>query len=165
MYTDKAWTEDDATSAPTGEHEAAAHVSAVEPVEPEAAPEAPAELTVVADAPVVAASRVLDVAVATADQLVADAQAEADELRVEIREETERVATELTRLREEQIADLHRERTAALSELADQKAALEAQVATLRQQEADCRSQLRGQLHEHLALLGDAEEPSLSVVG
>ena len=89
-------------------------------------------------------------------RLVADAQAEADALRAASREDADRAAGELSRLRDEQTADLDRERTAALSGLAEQKATLEAQVEALREQENDYRSQLRRQLTEHLALLGDA---------
>jgi len=119
------------------------------------------------ESPVLASARVLEVATFTADQLVADAQAqadtlvadaqaEADALRAASREDADRAAGELSRLRDEQTADLDRERAAALTGLAEQKATLEAQVEALRAQEHDYRSQLRHQLTEHLALLGDS---------
>ena len=134
------------------------------------AEEASPELTepiVVVESPVLASARVLEVATFTADQLVADAQAqadalvadaraEADALRAASREDADRAAGELSRLRDEQTADLDRERIAALSGLAEQKASLEAQVEVLRAQENDYRSQLRHQLTEHLALLGES---------
>jgi len=47
-----------------------------------------------------------------------------------------------------------------LAELADQKAALEAQIATLRQLQTDHRTQLRDHLREQLSLL-DAAVPEL----
>ena len=72
------------------------------------------------------------------------------------REDADRAAGELSRLRDEQTAHLDRERAAALTGLAEQKATLEAQVEALREQENDYRSQLRHQLTEHLALLGDS---------
>jgi hypothetical protein len=146
-------------------------VESVEPVEyvdeVEDASPALTESILVVESPVLASARVLEVATFTADQLVADAQAqadtlvadaqaEADALRAASREDADRAAGELSRLRDEQTADLDRERTAALSGLAEQKATLEAQVEALRAQEHDYRGQLRHQLTEHLALLGDS---------
>lgn len=152
------------------------------------ADEVRAEPVVAPETPFAASSRVLELATFTADQLVADARAqaetlvstaqaeaddlrttsnaEAEELRAASREAADRSAGELHRLREEQRADLERERTAALSDLGAEKAALEALVDGLRQQESDYRLRLRDQLHQHLALLDDGgTETTLSVAG
>jgi hypothetical protein len=92
--------------------------------------------------------------------LVATAQAEADAIAEATRTEAEKAAAELTRNKQQQAAQLEEERTTALAELADQKAALEAQIATLRQLQTDHRTQLRDHLREQLSLL-DAAVPEL----
>ena len=141
--------------------------AADDPAEAGEASPALTEPIVETESPVLASARVLEVATFTADQLVADAQAqadalvadaqaEADALRAASREDADRAAGELSRLRDEQTAHLDRERAAALTGLAEQKVTLEAQVEALREQEIDYRSQLRHQLTEHLALLGDS---------
>lgn len=131
------------------------------------------EPTAVPEAPTSAAARMLELAAVTADRLVADAEAEAESLvttaraRADVilqtgRNEAEQVAAELARTKAEQTAELDRERARALAGLAEGKAALEEQVAALRQMESDHRSQLRLHLTEQLSML-DATEPEPAV--
>ena len=119
------------------------------------------------ESPTTAAARVLELAAVTADRLVADAETEDESLVTTAREsadaigeasrtEAQEAAAELARTKEQQTAQLEQERTTALSGLADEKAALEAQIATLRQIQSDHRSQLRDHLNEQLSLLAAA---------
>lgn len=118
------------------------------------------------------AARTLEMAARTADQLVADAKAEAEALVNEARanadqtaqasrDEADRAAAELDRARSEQAAELDRERTSVLSGLTDEKAALEAEIASLRQKESEQRNQMRRLLSEQLASIDkmDVEPP------
>jgi len=124
-----------------------------------------------------AAVRMLELAAITADQLVTDAKAEvaslvtlaqarADVIGETSRNEADRVAAELARAKDEQAAALDCERATALAGLADEKAALEAQIATLRQMEIDHRGQMRHHLTEQLSLLDtNLPEPPAVVAG
>lgn len=129
------------------------------------------EPVTVQESPTVAAARVLELAAGTADQLVADAkaeaaslvstaQAEADAILEASRTEANQAAAELARTKVEQTAELDLERVMTLSGLADEKAALEAQIATLRQLQSDHRTQLHDHLTEQLSLL-EAAVPDL----
>lgn len=133
------------------------------------------EPAAVQEGPTSAAARMLELAAVTADRLVADAQAEADslvsaaqarahEINASSRDEADRVAAELARSRAEQVADLDRARDSALTGLAEERAALEAQVDTLRQMERDHRSQLRLHLTEQLSMLDATVAPPLAAV-
>ncbi len=92
-------------------------------------------------------ARMLELAAMTADQLVADAKAEAD-LLVTTAQATADQIGEASRNEAETVA----------AELADTKAALEAQIAALRQQEIDQRSEMRRLLIEQLSLLDASSE-------
>jgi hypothetical protein len=59
----------------------------------------------------------------------------------------------LVATRADQAAGLDRAPATALTELSDEKAALDAQVATLRQMESHHRSQMRHHLTEQLSML------------
>jgi vacuolar-type H+-ATPase subunit H len=129
----------------------------------------PTEPITVQETPTSAAARMLELAVVTADRLVTDAEEEAESLVTDAqaradaileasRNEADQVAAELARTKEEQAAELDRERVTALAGLSDEKAALEAQIATLRQMDSDHRSQMRHHLTEQLSLL-DATLP------
>jgi cell division septum initiation protein DivIVA len=131
----------------------------------------------VQETPLSAAGRMLELAATTADQLVTDAKAEAaslvtlaqaraDELGETSRNEAHQAAAELARTKAEQATALDSERATALAGLADEKAALEAQIATLRQMESDHRSQMRHHLTEQLSLLDtNLPEPPAVVAG
>lgn len=89
-----------------------------------------------------ASARMLEVAALTADRLVADAEKEAEGL----------LAT--AQAAADEIAEASRnERALVLDRLAEEKAELEAQIATLREMEAEQRRQMRSHLTDHLALL------------
>lgn len=116
-------------------------------------------------------SRMLEVAALTADQLVADARTEAESLVTNAqataqqigeasRNEAATMAAELARTRAEQLAEVESERATALAHLEDEKAALEARIATLREEEAEQRSRMRGLLTEQLALLDRSDDGS-----
>lgn len=124
----------------------------------------PTGRTTVEESPTGAAARMLELAAVTADRLVADARTEAESLVAEAatraealaeasRDEAARAAADLARTRDEQTAELDHERSTALAGLADEKAALEAQIARLRQLDSDYHSQMRRQLTEQLSLL------------
>lgn len=130
----------------------------------------PTDLATVRGTPTSAAARVLELAAVTGDRLVTDAQieaeslvtvaqAKADAILEASRNEADQVAVELARTREEQAAELDRDRTTALAELSDEKAALEAQVATLHQIVSQHRGQMRRHLNEQLSML-DATRPA-----
>ena len=115
------------------------------------------------------AARMLELAAMTADQLATEAQTEAESLVTTAqakadaileasRNEAHQVAAELTRTRHEQTAELDRERATALAGLAQEKAAIELQIANLRQMQSDHRNELRHHLTTQLALL-DATTP------
>jgi cell division septum initiation protein DivIVA len=134
----------------------------------------------------VAAARLLEIAAANADRLAAEssaeaeslvaaaraeaeslrsaAQAEADALLSGARVDAERLTSELDRRKEQQAAELEHHRTRVMAELSDKKAALEGQIAQLRQLEADHREHLRRHLTEQLAQLDQATAPSLRAV-
>ena len=143
----------------------------------ESATPTPTEPSAVQETPSSAAARMLELAAVTADRLVTEAEAEAESLvtkaqsRAEAivetsRDEADRVAAELARTREEQAAELDRERATALDGLTEEKAALEAQIASLRQLESDHRSQMRRHLTEHLSMLDTAlPEPPVAIAG
>ena len=127
------------------------------------------------EAPTTAAARMLELAAVTADRLVSDAEAEAEslvataqarahEMAEASRHEADQVAAELARTKAEQAAELDRERAMALAGLADEKAALEEQVATLRQMESDHRRQMRSHLTEQLSRLDAIEPETLAAV-
>jgi cell division septum initiation protein DivIVA len=114
-------------------------------------------------------ARLLELAAVTADRLVADAHAEAELLVTSARAEADailqagrtgaqRIAAEVARSKEEQTAELDRERATALAGLAAEKAALEEQIARLRQIQSDHRRQLHDHFTEQLSLL-DAAVP------
>lgn len=114
-------------------------------------------------------SRMLEVAARTADELVANARTEAESLVASAqaaaqqigeasRDEAATMAAELSRTRAEQVAELESERAAALGQLADEKANLEAEIATLREMEAEQRTHMRRLLNEQLSQL-DAAPP------
>ncbi len=116
------------------------------------------------ETPTGTAGRMLELAGITADRLVTDAQTEAeslvsvaqaraDAIMEATRAEANQVAAELARTREEQAAELDRERATKLAELRDEKAALETQIATLRQMESHHRSHLRQHVAEQLSIL------------
>lgn len=123
----------------------------------------------VQESPMSAGSRILELAAVTAERLVADAhteaeslvttaQAKADAILAASSADAREIAAKLVRSKDEQTAELDRERVTALAGLADEKAALEAQIATLRQVQTDHRTQLRAHLTEQLSLL-DATVP------
>ena len=88
------------------------------------------------------AARMFEVAAVTADRLVAEAEKDAESL----------VAT--AQATADEIAEASRnERARVLDRLAEEKAELEAQIATLREMEAEQRRQMRSHLTEQLALL------------
>jgi cell division septum initiation protein DivIVA len=137
----------------------------------------PTEPITVQETPTSAAARMLELAAVTADRLVTDAeteaeslvtvaQARADAILEASRHEADQVAAELARTKEEQAAELDRERATALAGFSDVKAALEAQIATLRQMESDHRSQMRHHLTEQLSLLDATQlEPPAVLAG
>ena len=129
-------------------------------------PHAPITAT---ETPTGAAARMLELAAVTAERLVSDAeieaksvvttaQATADSIVAASRDEADQVAAELARSKEEQAAELNRERVTAMTALTEEKAAVEAQIAMLRQMESDHFSQMRHHLTEQLSLL-DATLP------
>lgn len=114
-------------------------------------------------------ARMLEVAARTADQLVADARTEAESLVTTAqstaqqigeasRDEAATMAADLSRTRAEQLAEIESERATALGQLADEKARLEAEIAALREVEADQRERMRRLLTEQLSRL-DAPLP------
>lgn len=114
-------------------------------------------------------ARMLELAAITADQLVSEAQteaeslvttaqAEADAILEASRNQAQQIAAELSRIRHEQTGELDRERATALTGLAQERAAIERQIAHLRQMQSDHRNELRRHLTTHLALL-DATTP------
>jgi F0F1-type ATP synthase membrane subunit b/b' len=129
----------------------------------------PADPITVQEPPASAAARMLELAGVTADRLVIEAEAEAASLVTGAqtkagaileasRNEAILAAAELARSKEEQAAELDRERATALGDLRDEKAALEEQIAKLRQAESDHRSLMRHHLTEQLSML-DASLP------
>ena len=94
------------------------------------------------EAPPSSAARMLEVAARTADRLVTEAEKDAESL----------LAT--AQAAADEIAEASRnERARVLDRLAEEKAELEAQIATLREMEAEQRRQMRSHLTEQLALL------------
>jgi len=137
----------------------------------------PTGAVAVGESPTAAAARMLELAAGTADQLVADAeqeaeslvttaQATADALLEASRREARQVAAELALSKAEQATALDRERATALAGLADEKAALEAQIAALRQLQSEHRSTLPQHLTEQLSFLdASLPEPPAAVGG
>jgi cell division septum initiation protein DivIVA len=126
----------------------------------------------VQESPMSGGARILELAATTAERLVADAQAEADSLVTSAQAKADaildashadarEIAATLARSKAEQTAELDRERVTALAGLADEKAALEAQIATLHQVQSDHRSQMLDHLTKQLSLL-DATAPESS---
>jgi cell division septum initiation protein DivIVA len=122
-----------------------------------------------------AAAKLLEMAALNADQVVAEAttqadsvmnaaRAEAERLAAAGRVEAEREAVEHARRREQQAAELEQHRTTVLTDLERKKAALEAQVETLRQFEHDHRDHLRRHFSDQLAQLEDARPGVLRAV-
>jgi cell division septum initiation protein DivIVA len=123
----------------------------------------------VQESPMSGGARILELAATTAERLVADAHAEAESLITTAQTKADaildashadarEIAATLARSKEEQTVELERERVTALAGLADEKAALEAQIATLRQLQSDHRSQMRDHLTNQLSQL-DAAVP------
>jgi cell division septum initiation protein DivIVA len=121
------------------------------------------------ETPTGAAARMLELAGITAERLVTDAQAEAESLVTVAQAKAEaileasgneanQIAAELARAREEQAAELDRERATTLAQLCDEKAALQKNIAELRQLERNHRSHLHHYLTEQLSKL-DASLP------
>ena len=103
--------------------------------------------------------------IAEADQLAAVARAEAEEVTTAAHTEAEMVRARLEEHRIEQTAELNRHRTTVMSELAERKAALEAEVNRLQQQERDHRDHMRRYFAEQLEQLDDgspARRPTTS---
>jgi cell division septum initiation protein DivIVA len=143
-----------ATPTPVGDRNAPVDDVAIEPHSP----------TTDGETPTSAAARMLELAAVTADRLVSDAemeaksvvttaQARADAIVEASRDEADQVAAELARSKEEQATELNRERETAMTALTEEKAAIEAQIAMLRQMESDHFSQMRHHLTEQLSLL------------
>ena len=142
-----------ATPTPVGDRNAPVDGVGIEPHAPITAVETPTS----------AAARMLELAAVTADRLVSDAemeaksvvttaQARADAIVEASRDEADQVAAELARSKEEQAAELNRERVTAMTALTEEKAAIEAQIARLRQMESDHFSQMRHHLTEQLSI-------------
>jgi cell division septum initiation protein DivIVA len=122
-----------------------------------------------------AAARLLEIAAANADRLatessaeaealVAAARTEADGLRSAAQAEVEGVLAAARVDAERLTFELEQHRTRVMAELSDRKAALEGQIAQLRQLEADHREHLRRHLTEQLAQLDQSTTPSLRAV-
>ena len=124
--------DDNATTTPSHDADALADVVDLPPTAPRTGEEAPPS----------SAARMLEVAALTADRLVAESEKDAESLRA-----TAQAAAD-------EIAEASRnERALVLDRLAEEKAELEAQIATLRETEAEQRRQMRSHLTEQLALL------------
>jgi len=116
---------------------------------------APTEPITVPESPTGAAARVLEVAAVTADRLVSDAETEAESL-----------VTTARATADEILAASRTEARQVAADLAEEKAALEAQIATLLQMQSDHRSRLRQYLTEQLSLLDTkVPEPPAVVAG
>lgn len=98
-----------------------------------------------------AAARLLEIATRNADELLAEARTEAASIVSMAQTDADRVRAELDQTRAEHDTELDRHRTTVLGDLSERQAALEAEIARLRQLEEDHRNRMRTYLAEQLA--------------